>query len=593
MKRALLFALPLSFLFPAFGANDRTETLVHFPSDVSALDPEAISSLGQFIASLDLHGDHEFIVHGHTDSEGPRGYNEQLGLARARSVQFFLESCGVDPRRITVEGFGERRPVVRSATEEGLAINRRVQVVFIHRDYGDLDGLMRELGEGTVQHFTIDPAVDQLIQGANGTSLFVPANAIVDEGGRSVSGPVTVQLTEALEYEAMAAHGLSTRAGDRLLETSGMMKVEAFDGNDRTLQLAPGATMVASLPPDVRNDQMQLFTSATGSDWTATGQSPMVTSTVVDAPPGFNWPMPPFRTYPPFRIASFKPAKNIPHMPPDPVYPREPKEPQADRFKREPAWYQFLWAGRIRQKGDDAYATALARYDVAMERFNKRVAEYEADCASMPERIDEWRSDVDAWHAKQDSDRETWEREVYRPAQERYNEGMRAREPHYDSLMAVYEEELVAAQARWVEYQARWGRYMDSLGIAQRGLVGSYLYSVNSFGWINCDRFYNVPEEKKFEAIVADADAAEEHVYLVFTGINSIIRLPRIDGAYRYGGVPLTEPVSVLGLRVVDGKAEMSLKPLKPFKDQFLEFAPASVAEIRKTMRGLAGRSDV
>ena len=98
MKRALLFSLLLPFLSSASGANEKTETLVHFPSAVSDLDAEAITALGHFLASLDLDGDHEFVVHGHTDSEGSRGYNEQLGLARARSVKFFLESCGVDPR---------------------------------------------------------------------------------------------------------------------------------------------------------------------------------------------------------------------------------------------------------------------------------------------------------------------------------------------------------------------------------------------------------------------------------------------------------------------------------------------------------------
>ena len=77
-----------------------------------------------------------------------------------------------------------------------MALNRRVQVTFTHHAFADTDELRRSLMDGSVQRFTIDPTKDQVITGAEGIEVVLPAGALVDALGRPVPGAVQVELTE-------------------------------------------------------------------------------------------------------------------------------------------------------------------------------------------------------------------------------------------------------------------------------------------------------------------------------------------------------------------------------------------------------------
>jgi outer membrane protein OmpA-like peptidoglycan-associated protein len=67
-------------------------------------------------------------VEGHTDSDGSDAYNLELSQDRARAVADFLSDQGLDPRRLSVEGYGEMRPIATNATAQGKALNRRVEI---------------------------------------------------------------------------------------------------------------------------------------------------------------------------------------------------------------------------------------------------------------------------------------------------------------------------------------------------------------------------------------------------------------------------------------------------------------------------------
>jgi len=66
------------------------------------------------------------VIEGHTDSVGKKAYNQKLSERRAAAVREYLKSEGIATDRMTVEGFGEERPVADNATAEGRAHNRRV-----------------------------------------------------------------------------------------------------------------------------------------------------------------------------------------------------------------------------------------------------------------------------------------------------------------------------------------------------------------------------------------------------------------------------------------------------------------------------------
>jgi outer membrane protein OmpA-like peptidoglycan-associated protein len=67
-------------------------------------------------------------VEGHTDNVGDDNYNQNLSVQRASSVGGYLQSHGVNSKRIVTLGAGESRPVASNDSAEGRQQNRRVEL---------------------------------------------------------------------------------------------------------------------------------------------------------------------------------------------------------------------------------------------------------------------------------------------------------------------------------------------------------------------------------------------------------------------------------------------------------------------------------
>jgi OOP family OmpA-OmpF porin len=67
-------------------------------------------------------------VEGHTDSIGTDAYNQGLSERRANTVRNYLIDRGVPASRLTAVGFGESQPIASNDTDEGRALNRRVEL---------------------------------------------------------------------------------------------------------------------------------------------------------------------------------------------------------------------------------------------------------------------------------------------------------------------------------------------------------------------------------------------------------------------------------------------------------------------------------
>ena len=65
-------------------------------------------------------------VEGHTDDTGGREANHELSQARADAVRLHLISLGVEVSRLESRGYGDKQPIASNDTDEGRALNRRV-----------------------------------------------------------------------------------------------------------------------------------------------------------------------------------------------------------------------------------------------------------------------------------------------------------------------------------------------------------------------------------------------------------------------------------------------------------------------------------
>lgn len=105
---------------------------VHFATDQDVILPESFSVLEEVAEVMRAHPEWlEILVEGHCDSRASDAYNLDLSQRRAQAVMKFLLARGIAPSRIRAQGFGRSRPIADNNTEEGMALNRRVEFTIL------------------------------------------------------------------------------------------------------------------------------------------------------------------------------------------------------------------------------------------------------------------------------------------------------------------------------------------------------------------------------------------------------------------------------------------------------------------------------
>ncbi|MCB2100529.1 MAG: OmpA family protein [Rhodobacterales bacterium] len=105
---------------------------IAFPSGSDVVTPEFIAAVDKLVPILQRTTG-QVRVSGHTDNVPVAGgkyrSNWDLSAARATSVvHYLIDVHQLDPGRITVQGFGDSRPLVPNDTPEHRATNRRVEI---------------------------------------------------------------------------------------------------------------------------------------------------------------------------------------------------------------------------------------------------------------------------------------------------------------------------------------------------------------------------------------------------------------------------------------------------------------------------------
>lgn len=104
---------------------------------------DALQKLGEIgaavVADLSTYPEFTLSIDGHTSAEGSDDYNLDLSMRRARWIQLVLSLQSVDPAKVVLNGYGEKKPVT---AEEGLSgedlfsaqnTNRRVEFGYISK----------------------------------------------------------------------------------------------------------------------------------------------------------------------------------------------------------------------------------------------------------------------------------------------------------------------------------------------------------------------------------------------------------------------------------------------------------------------------
>ncbi|WP_338064995.1 OmpA family protein [Thermomonas alba] len=101
---------------------------VTFDFNRSDIKPQFYPPLSAIANTLREYDKTIIEVSGHTDNIGSDAVNQRISEQRANAVASYLIAQGVQPQRLEVIGFGKRFPIASNDTEQGRALNRRVEI---------------------------------------------------------------------------------------------------------------------------------------------------------------------------------------------------------------------------------------------------------------------------------------------------------------------------------------------------------------------------------------------------------------------------------------------------------------------------------
>ena len=117
------------------GVKKLKTEMIHFDFDKSYIRTDAALELDKMVAVMNEYPNMIIKIESHTDSRGPRTYNEYLSDRRAKSSRDYLIKQGIAPERIeSAIGYGEAQLLNEcdgtvKCTEQAHYLNRRSEFI--------------------------------------------------------------------------------------------------------------------------------------------------------------------------------------------------------------------------------------------------------------------------------------------------------------------------------------------------------------------------------------------------------------------------------------------------------------------------------
>ena len=264
-----LLILPLLLHTPLDAQNNFLKRSIYFDSNKYNLDREDSITLSLIADSIQNYASYRLLIRGNTDADADSAYNIKLSQNRCNTVQQFLQLNGAKISNLELDWYGENKPIAENETESGKQQNRRVDIivykiirkpknpitdsVYVPTDnIEDLFALLKQ----EPQQYCINPTRDTVLVGEQGTILYFKANSIAVPKG--IDTCVVICLTEMFRKSDMILNNVTTLANGKILESQGMIKVEAKVGG-ASLDLNKGSDYIVMIPTDTIVPGLSVF----------------------------------------------------------------------------------------------------------------------------------------------------------------------------------------------------------------------------------------------------------------------------------------------------------------------------------------------
>ncbi len=399
------------------------------------------------------------------------------------------------------------------------------------------------------QIFTINTTKDTTIVCKEGTKLTIKANSFVDKNNEIVIGEINLKVTEYYQLSDILLANLSTQSNGKLLETGGMLNLQAYSGNE-LLNLRQNFTIEIIFPTKKKN--MKLFTGEWNNgviNWNFASAEeeiePIIREIVVEKKEEINVP--------------FSVIEQVP------IYPgcEVGNNTQRKDCMRE-AISKFVQRNFNTQITDDIGLAGRQRINVTF-RIDKN-----GDIVDVRSRAPEPELEMEAIRVIS-----------LLPKMLPGKQRDKAVNVPY-SLPIIFEANGIPSVGRSPisrkirdsinnkKFEARLTQKDSSQVTASE--VSSYILRTSKLGWINCDRFTNSRNKINYKLKIEDARGVIR-ISMVFKSMNSVLPSRRSGKEFDFKEVPKNEDIILIAIKKDKGKLYLDIINAKTEGNPNIDFS--------------------
>lgn len=175
---------------------------------------------------------------------------------QAKENQRGIPDRASGPERSDNSGENSSGPEMEQAGEDTLPEKRAGEEASVH--YGSMAYFYRK-AETRGEYHTLTITTDTTIVGRRGTRITLGPKTFVTASGAAPDGAVRLELKECYSLSDILLSNLSTTSNGQLLETGGMIYLNAVDGEGGQLRVRSGEVIRLELPTAEKLPDMETF----------------------------------------------------------------------------------------------------------------------------------------------------------------------------------------------------------------------------------------------------------------------------------------------------------------------------------------------
>jgi TonB family protein len=615
------------FLFFTINLSSQSELrkCIFFENNRFELSAENQKIILEHILALDTN---QYVqLRGFANHFGDYNSNLELSKKRAKSIEAIIVAGGFPKQKIELNFQGEK---LANPNQNSIIESRRVDIISYTKPRLEKKECNREK---EFAYFNINPTRDTIIVCKEGTRLTYSANSLVYENTDKIAnGKIELKVQEFYKKSEFVLNKLSTMTQDnQLLESGGMVHIEASESGNK-LVLAKNKDLKIEFPFKNKKAGMQLFAGTeTKNDvlWKLNETEDSIYS-IVDQMPEFKGGDDAMMEY--LRKSIIYPNKAMENNVSGTVMVNfvvnengsigkerilNKKlgfglEEEAIRVvKSMPKWKPGKLGGRevkvyfdlpISFSLDDKVSEISSSFDGGMFQFNDPndrkktgkeniLVQFDTDSAGLIQ-------NVTAKSKKENKDIEELAISSIQNSN-LINKSLRNTKnlsiPVY-CLIAKdesstefslpsgwrYQNQKEINTAKKVTFENKLEKNKEKVTADE---IGTYILSSQTLGWINCDRFLNIPKMD----LVIKTDNESGFVAIVFDKINGVINSYEKTKHRVFKNIAKDEPITIVAVKKENEKSYLSINKLNTNISEYTiqDFKEVSLDDIKLALQKL------